>query len=134
MEGLQLALPKELTRFSQNKIPTLKEVKNWYMELILDSNKGIKSRSAIQLGVSIRTLRNWDNEESYSDRKPGKYHSSRQMMKSYQNKYEDFEYHCHQCDKYIQTQRRRISEIKSLKERKFYCCPEHASAAHVTVH
>ena len=140
MNGLQLVLPKELTRFSQGRIPTLKEVKNWYMELILDSNKGNKTRSSIQLGISIRTLRNWDNKEHYSDRKLGKYYSSRQKMKAYQkeignsNKHEVFEYRCHRCDKLIKTDRRRVSEIRLLKERRFSCCPEHAVDAHVTIH
>ena len=140
MESHELVIPKELNELNKNKLPTLAQIKAWYIEFVLDVNDGNKSQSARHLGIAIRTLRNWDNRTRYSERKGGKYIVSRKKLiahskrVSHSNLKEEFEFRCHQCNKLIMKERRRKNEIPSLRERKFSCSLEHTYNSFVAIH
>ena len=130
MESNELVIPKQLTELSENNLPTLKEVKDWYIEKILNLNNGNKTKSSEKLGISIRTIRLWDNRNDYSVKRGGKCLAMREKMKRnnppvVRTIKEDFEFRCHHCNKLIMKEERGKAEIQELKLRSFSCCPEH---------
>lgn len=48
---------------SPEKLPTLDEIKKLYINAVLELNNGNRTKTSKHLGISLRTLRNWINDQ-----------------------------------------------------------------------